>query len=263
MTRARSCGSFSHRNPFSPSRIISAAVLPRTMTEGVPITILPQPKLTLNYFVPHNILSNTPFRLGVTVENTGYGEAMNLNINSGQLKVESNQSGMITDFEIIGSSFGESTGSEFKLSFGNVPAATQEYNPETGEWELVPSQVSGYWLVRWNMPITEGDPYEGEFREFKATLTHKDYKGVQLNPLIVAANTAIIGKDGVLTETEGEGGLTLVNEGDTGFPDYLISLDSGLRVPIYVPDTVRVTGEYNGTSMTVVASGAPAGTKAR
>jgi subtilase family serine protease/uncharacterized membrane protein len=225
--------------------------LVQTETEGVPITILPQPKLTLNYFVPHNILSNTPFRLGVTVENYGFGEAMNLNITSGQLRIDSNQSGMITDFEIIDSSFGVRSGSEFTLSFGNVPAATQTVDPDTGEKVLVPGQVTGYWTVRWNMPVTEGDPYEGEFRDFKATLTHKDYKGVQLNPLITAVNTAIIGKDGLLAEAEGEGGLTLVNEGATGFPDKLIDLRSGLRVPVYVPDSLAVTEAYNGESMTV------------
>ncbi|MBP5166947.1 MAG: PKD domain-containing protein [Oscillospiraceae bacterium] len=225
--------------------------LVQTETDGVPITILPQPKLTLNYFVPHNILSNMPFRLGVTVENYGYGEAMNLNITSGQLQIDSNQSGMITDFEIIDSSFGSKNGSEFTLSFGNVPAAAQTVDPETGETVLEPGRVTGYWIVRWNMPVTDGDPYEGEFRDFKATLTHKDYKGVQLNPLITAVTTAIIGKDGLLSEEEGEGGLTLVNEGTTGFPDKLIDLRSGIRVPIHVPDSLTVTDAYDGESMTV------------
>ncbi|MBQ6908232.1 MAG: PKD domain-containing protein, partial [Clostridia bacterium] len=228
--------------------------LVQTETEGVPITILPQPKLTLNYFVPHDVLSNTPFRLGVTVENYGYGEAMNLNINSGQLKIESNQSGMITDFEILGSSFGSSSGNEFKLTFGNVPAASRVFNENTGEWETVPGKVSGYWIVRWNMPLSGGDPYKGEFREFKATLTHKDYKGVQLNPLITAVNTSIIGKDGVLSENEGEDGLALINEGDTGFCDYLLNLNTGLRIPIYVPDSVKVTSAYDGGTMTVQSS---------
>jgi len=37
-------------------------------------------------------------------------------------------------------------------------------------------------------------PFEGEFRDFKATLTHRDYNGVQLNPLIVSVDTEIIGK---------------------------------------------------------------------
>ena len=224
--------------------------LVQTETEGVPITILPQPQLELNYFVPHNILSNTPFRLGVTVENYGFGEAMNLNINSGQLKIESNQSGMITDFEILESSFGSQSGSEFKLAFGNVPAATREFNEQTGEWDIVPGKVSGYWTVRWNMPASE-ETYEGEFREFKAALTHKDYKGVQLNPLITAVHTAIIGKDGVLASEDGKGGLTLVNEGLLGFVDYLLDLSSGLRVPIYVPDSLSVTKAYNGTDMIV------------
>ena len=37
ITRARSSPSFSHSRPFSPSRMISAAVLPRASTAGVPI----------------------------------------------------------------------------------------------------------------------------------------------------------------------------------------------------------------------------------
>ncbi|MBQ7522918.1 MAG: PKD domain-containing protein [Oscillospiraceae bacterium] len=184
------------------------------------------------------------------MENYGFGEAVNLNINSGQLKIESNQSGMITDFEILESSFGSQSGSEFKLAFGNVPAATQVFNEETGEWDVVPGKVSGYWTVRWNMPVSD-EPYEGEFREFKATLTHKDYKGVQLNPLITAVHTAIIGKDGVLAKEDGTGGLTLVNEGTTGFVDYLLDLSSGLRVPIHVPDSLAVTAPYDGAAMTV------------
>ena len=237
--------------------------LVQTETDGVPIVILPQPKLTLNYFVPHTVLSNTPFKLGVTVENYGFGDAMNLNITSGKLRIDANQSGMITDFEILDSSFGAQSGSEFTLSFGNVPAATQEIDPETGETVLVPGRVTGYWTLRWNMPVTAEKPYEGEFRDFKATLTHKDYKGVQLNPLITDVRTAIIGKDDLLSDTEGEGGLTLVNEGTTGFPDHLLDLRSGLRLPVHVPDSLAVTDAYNGERMTVRVPAAAPGVGAR
>jgi hypothetical protein len=232
--------------------------LVQTQTDGVPITILPQPKLTLNYFVPHNILSNTPFKLAVTVENSGYGEARNLNIDSGQLQITANQAGLLTDFEILSSSFGTNTGNTFRLEFGNIAPATYSEttdpitNEVIGTW--TPTKVTGYWVVRWVLPV-EGDeePYKGEFRDFKATLTHKDYKGVQLNPLIVGVTTRIIGKEDVLSGEFVDGAMAVVNEGNTGFPDFLMNLDSGLRIPIFVPDQVTTTAPYSdgATSMQV------------
>ena len=223
--------------------------LVQTQTEGVEITIVPQPKLTLNYYVPHTVLSNTPFKLAVKVSNSGYGEAKNLIIDSGKLEISSNQSGLLTDFEILGSSFGSTTGSNFKLEFGNIgPAVYSETtdlitNQVTGSW--TPTEVSGYWLVRWNLPVeAEENPYEGEFRDFKATLTHKDYKGVQLNPLIVGVTTSIIGKEDVLADLNADGALAVVNEGNTGFPDFLMNLVSGLRIPIFVPDSVETSVSY-------------------
>ncbi|NLB81379.1 MAG: PKD domain-containing protein, partial [Clostridiaceae bacterium] len=227
--------------------------LVQTSTEAVDITIMPQPKLKLNYYVPHKILSNTPFRLGVTVENSGYGAAKNLAIDSGKLEITSNQAGLLTDFEILTSSFGSTTNNSFKLEFGDIEPAKFDY--EKQEW--IPTTVSGYWLVRWNMPIENEDakPYEGEFRDFKATLTHKDYKGVQLNPLITAVATSIIGKDNLLvSEGESDGSMAVVNEGITGFPDYLLNLTTGLKIPLYMPSEIETISAYNGTNMKVRAA---------
>jgi len=54
-----------------------------TETEPQEITIKPQPKIKLTYYVPGKILSGQPFRLGVVAENVGYGTAKNLVIESG------------------------------------------------------------------------------------------------------------------------------------------------------------------------------------
>jgi len=83
---------------------------------------------------------------------------------------------LLTQFEIVDTSFGSKTGNSFRLNLGDI-------EPQ--------GRVSGYWLVRWIMYEEEerAKPFEGEFRDFKATLTHRDYNGVQLNPLIVSVDT--------------------------------------------------------------------------
>ncbi len=200
-----------------------------TQTQAEEIVIVPQPKIKLHYYVPHNVVANQPFRLGVTAENIGDGIAKNLVIESGQLEIEANKMGLSTEFKILGTSFGNATNNSFTLNLGDV-------DPH--------SQVSGYWIVKWVMyEEREGaEPLTGQFSNFKASLRHKDYKGVQLNPLIVGVTTEIIGKDNLFAgEDEEFGGLTLIDIGDTGFPNYLINLKTGLKLPVYVPQNLNVT----------------------
>jgi len=200
-----------------------------TETHAEEITIVPQPKIKLHYYIPHKIIANQPFRLGVTAENVGYGTAKNLVIDSGQLEIKTNQAGLSTDFRIIGTSFGSSSGNRFTLNLGDIAPN---------------SKVSGYWIVKWVMyeGTEKAEPLEGEFSNFRAYLSHKDYKGVQLNPLIVEVTTEIIGKDNLFAEKDDEfGGLTLIDVGDTGFPNYLIDLKTGLKLPVYVPQNLTVT----------------------
>ena len=66
------------------------------------------------------------------------------------------------------------------------------------------NSVSGYWLVRWKMYESgEGaKPYEGEFRKFTASLSHKTYEGVELDSLIVGVTTEIIGRDELLPKID-------------------------------------------------------------
>ena len=178
-----------------------------TQPQPEKITIVPQPKIKLNYYVPGKIESGQPFRLGVVAENVGYGSAKNLVIESGQLDIKTNQSGLLTRFDILETSIGSKTGNSFRLNLGDI-------EPQ--------DRVSGYWLVKWVVYEEEegAEPFEGEFRDFKATLNHKDYKGIQLNPLIVDVETEIIGKDNLYAGEDGSDGvLSLVVVGDTGFPN--------------------------------------------
>ena len=179
--------------------------------------------MTLNYYVPHKILSGVPFKLGVTATNNGKGWARNLQIDSGKIEITTNQAGLLTEFEIIGGSWGSSASpGTFKLSLGDIPHEGKTMETESGTVELANS-VSGYWLVRWKMYESgEGaKPYEGEFRKFTASLSHKTYEGVELDSLIVGVTTEIIGRDELLPDPVTDETLSLINEGYTGFPNYL------------------------------------------
>jgi hypothetical protein len=210
-----------------------------TQSKSEEITILPQPKIKLNYYVPHRVTANQPFRLGVMAENLGDGAANNLVIDSGQLEFKSNLAGLLTRFEIIGTSFGNSTDNTFRLNFGKI-------EPH--------SQVSGYWLVKWVVP-EEGEgsePLEGEFIDFKATLHHQDYNGVQLNPLIIEVTTSIIGRDNLFAkENEPDNAWTLIDEGQTGIPDYLINFKTGMKLPVYVPYNLKVNKQPDNNKKTL------------
>ncbi|HEX2925610.1 MAG TPA: CARDB domain-containing protein, partial [Ruminiclostridium sp.] len=199
-----------------------------TQTKQEEIRILPQPKIKLHYYVPHNITAGVPFRLGVTAENTGDGLARNLVIDSGKLNITTDQAGLLTEFEIIGTSFGGSNDGQFRLVLGDV-------SPH--------SQVTGYWLVKWKMyeDGTESKPYTGVFHDFKADLHHQDYKGIQLNPLVTGVTTEIIGQDNLYSDGKDTGtAMALIDIGDTGIPDYLINLKTGLKLPVYVPQKLKV-----------------------
>ncbi|MGI6358055.1 MAG: CARDB domain-containing protein [Bacillota bacterium] len=200
-----------------------------TSTQAEEITITPQPKIILHYYLPKEVEAGQPFRLGVVAENVGDGWARNLTVDSGQIKIETNQAGVQMDIRIVGTSFGSYNGEGFRLTLGDIAPH---------------SQVAGYWIINWTMYEDRQDydkPPTGEFREFTATLSHRDYKGVQLNPLIVGVTTEIIGRDNLYADAvDPDMVLTLIDEGYTGFPSYLMNMQYGLRIPIYVPQMLEV-----------------------
>ena len=110
----------------------------------------------------------------------------------------------MADISIIGTSLGSYSGGGFRLTLGDIPPH---------------SQVGGYWILKWTSYEDTQDyskPPKGEFREFTATLSHRDYKGVQLNPLIVGVTTEIIGRDYLFADAvDPDMVLTLVDEGYT------------------------------------------------
>ncbi len=193
--------------------------LKETQTNSVEIVVHPQPKLYFHYYVPQNVLADEPFKLGLLVENEGDGVATNLKIDSGQPKIVENLAGLLIDFRIIGSSFGSQTGDIVRLVLGDV-------QPH--------STAHGYWIMTCTL--------DGSFVEFTASITHRAYKGIDINPLILGVFTEIIQHDYLFADArDPNNSFSLIDRDRDGFPDYLINFYTGLHLPIITPESVTVT----------------------
>lgn len=116
--------------------------------------------------------------------------------------------------------------------------------------------MTGIRSIRWELPTSAGELGEdvyGEVLNFTATLTHKPYEGVELNPLITAVYTHIVGKDEVSIEAENEEPQTVkVIMGDHGLPAFFWNSETNVRIPLHVPDAVS-DGTLTGDSYTFTA----------
>ncbi|MCY2954352.1 MAG: PKD domain-containing protein [Planctomycetota bacterium] len=210
--------------------------LKEMQTNAVEITVHPQPRLRLHYYVPKNVLADEPFKLGVLVENEGDGIASNLRIDSGQPKIVENVAGVPINFQILSSSFGSVTDNVVRLAFGDI-------QPH--------STANGYWIMTASL--------DGRFVEFTAQLTHRAYKGVDINPLIVGVSTEIVEHDYLFADTQDpDNSLTLVDRDGDGFPDYMINLRTGVREPVAVPENVSITRSPSPLDRTMVLQVPPA-----
>ena len=210
-----------------------------TTTDAVEINVKPQPRLKVDYYLPHKIYPNASFRLGVSVTNEGSGTAKNVILDSSQLDIVSNTSGLHSVWEIVSSSFGSYNTSSFRLVLGDIPGVN---NGLADDGSDLPNMVWGYFTILWTIPeLEEGylkDVY-GEIRNFTATITHKPYEGVELDSLIDEVNTHIVARDGVqiLNDTSGEYVDTMqVIVGANGLPEYIRDSATNVNVNIFVPE---------------------------
>ena len=82
---------------------------------AAPITVLPDPRLYLDYFLQHDVYSQdpfttvieppVPFALGLRVRNLGLGIANNFTITSAQPTIINNANGLLINLKIIDSSY--------------------------------------------------------------------------------------------------------------------------------------------------------------
>jgi flagellar hook assembly protein FlgD len=181
-------------------------------TEAETVTVKPMPKLTIDYKLPYITMAGKPVKIKAIVTNNGYGPAYNLVIKSAQPKILENLSNVPVSFTLTGSS-ATSNDSTLQngvtdISFGDIPAG---------------GTAEGYWLL--------STTKDGYFVEFTSTLTHQDYMGIQLDPLIEATNTRLI---------PAIGGEIFIPPGTT----------EGMKVELYQggalkgQDTVNAYGNY-------------------
>ena len=210
-----------------------------TTTDAVEINVNPQPRLTVDYYLPHKIYPNSSFRLGVSVTNEGTGTAKNVILDSSQLDIVANTSNLRSVWEIVSSSFGSYNPGSFRLVLGDIPGVN---NGLADDGSDLPNMVWGYFTILWTIPeLEEGylrDVY-GEIRDFTATITHKPYEGVELDSLIDAVNTHIVARDSVkiLDDSSGEYVDTMqVIVGTNGLPESIRNTETNVSVSVFVPE---------------------------
>lgn len=132
---------------------------------SAPITVYPDPALTVQYFNQRDVYADDPFTpqiepsipfvLGVLVNNHGKGTAHNLKIISSQPTIVDNEKGLLIDFKIIGSQVNKQP---------QTPSLTATFG------DIGPGQDGlGLWFLTSTL--------QGQFLDYKATFQHIDDLG--------------------------------------------------------------------------------------
>lgn len=140
------------------------------------ITVKPLPLLTLDYFLPKDVLGDDPltaeiepiepFTLGVRVKNNGQAAAKNLKIDSAQPKIIENKQGLLINFALIGSYVDDAPAQNTLLiNFGDIASNTSKM---------------GRWIMESSLA--------GKFTEFTAKFSHADELGGALTSILQATN---------------------------------------------------------------------------
>lgn len=141
------------------------------------IQVRPMPMLTLDYFLPEEVIGEdplapgeqepTPFPLAVRIKNSGNGPASNLAIESAQPEIVENNQGLLINFELLNTQVNDGPVLNSLLAeFGDLAAGESV----TAIWQMV---VSLY----------------GHFISFDADYYHSDSLGGTLTSLIESVNT--------------------------------------------------------------------------
>ena len=202
-------GTLSYVDP-NTGNTVSVPLLPAT------ITVYPEAKLDLNYFLQKDVVGDDPFTpevepsepasLGLLVSNVGYGSADNLSITTAQPQITENQKGLDVSIQMIGTQVGTQQESpSLNVDFGNLaPGATAD-----ADFLLLSS-------------------LQGQFTNFTATFQHSTQLGGLATSLINSVTTH-----------------TLIHAGAFGGDDKMDYLVNDIPNPSGLPDTIYFS---NGTT---------------
>lgn len=141
------------------------------------IVVKPQPKLTLDYFLPTDVYADdpfteeveppVPFTLGVRISNTGGGAALKTSIESAQPRIVENKQNLLIDFKILGGYVSdEPAGQSLLLNFGDI----EPHSAKVGRWSMMTT-------------------LSGKFVEFNANYSHADELGGLVTSLLQEVRT--------------------------------------------------------------------------
>ncbi|WP_226662903.1 calcium-binding protein [Microbulbifer aggregans] len=147
------------------------------------IVVKPQPLLTLDYFLTEEVIGDDaftteieppePYTLGVRIDNSGFGAANKVKIESAQPKIVDNEQGLAIDFTIT-KSFVENQAAQPSLliDFGQIEPSAMK---------------AGRWIMESTL--------SGKFTSFNASFTHANELGGELTSLIEATNAHLLVRD--------------------------------------------------------------------
>ena len=176
------------------------------------ITVEPMPKLILDYMLPKKVYGDdpmtqgiiepvVPFMWGVRVDNSGYGFANNLAIDSAQPKIIESTAGANIDFKLLGTYInGERVENTLNINFGDIPPNSCA----TAGWKMMCSLT-------------------GDFSDYTATFKHSDALGGEATSLLEEIRTHVLVHE-FMNDQPGKDSMFdfLIDDDDDGMPDMII-----------------------------------------
>ena len=208
------------------------------------ITVLPMPKLTLDYVLPRKVYGDDPmtqgiieppipFMFGVRVNNSGYGPAKNLAIDSAQPRIVSATPGANIVFKLLGTYVnGKKIDNTLKVKFGNIP----------------PKSCAA---AGWRMSVS----VTGNFSNYTATFKHSDALGGEATSLIEAVNTHILIHE-FINDVPGNDSMFdfIIDSNEDGIPDRILDSACNDEPITDIPAEIVTTPTSDNPVMQVVLS---------
>ena len=194
-------GTLSYLDPFTGLEV-TRDLFPVTLT------VKPSPNLKLTYFMQRDILGDDPLTVNkvepsvpaefaLLIQNTGAGDATNVNMVTNQPEIVDNEKGLAIDFELLSSTLnGEeeslALGGSVTTAFGTIPAGQTSYAQwwfrssllgHFTDYEVTATHVTSY--DNPDLSLLDGDPTIHELIR-SIRVPDRDLAGFLVNDLVDA-----------------------------------------------------------------------------